>query len=308
MSYYESDAFFARGKTHMVCEDFAVAGRAECGASFAIVSDGCSSSKDTDTGARILAHSAALEMNWVAGAGWGAFKEHESKIISNAWDATRPIYLNGRCLDATLLTAHWAIGPDDTGGVAVNMRGDGVVVVRERDSGDYTIFVTDHEHNAPRYLSYDLDPDRLEGYLKKYGEKHTTRMYGVGCGEFQYDQKKLNERHPEDISPWPRMKHEGKTFEFEGHPGEQWFERDRYDLVMVLSDGVLTFQRPVVSDTSKTYEDVPVTEVVEQLLKIKTTSKNFLKRRCHRFLNRFCKKHGWEHTDDFSVAAIWTGD
>ena len=77
---------------------------------------------------------------------------------------------------------------------------------------------------------------------------------------------------------------------------------------MVLSDGVQTFQRVVRTGTSKTLEDVPIEEVVDQLLKIKGTKGEFVTRRCQKFMNKFCIKNEWQHSDDFSAAAIWMGD
>ncbi|MCA9708502.1 MAG: hypothetical protein KDK70_21815, partial [Myxococcales bacterium] len=56
------DAWFAIGDTHVVCEDFACAGHTEAGAGFAVVCDGCSSSPQTDVGARLLAAAARVEL------------------------------------------------------------------------------------------------------------------------------------------------------------------------------------------------------------------------------------------------------
>ena len=44
-----ADVFYAIGSTHHVCQDFAVAN-----GDFVILSDGCSSAKDSDWGARLL--------------------------------------------------------------------------------------------------------------------------------------------------------------------------------------------------------------------------------------------------------------
>jgi len=46
-----ADHHFCIGKTHKVCEDYATSGITEDGVTYAIASDGCSSSKDTDFGA-----------------------------------------------------------------------------------------------------------------------------------------------------------------------------------------------------------------------------------------------------------------
>jgi hypothetical protein len=52
-----TDFYLERGKDHAICEDFAAAGLVD-GSGFAMVSDGCSSSKEVDFGSRILVHAA----------------------------------------------------------------------------------------------------------------------------------------------------------------------------------------------------------------------------------------------------------
>ena len=96
--------------------------------------------------------------------------------------------------------------------------------------------------------------------------------------------------------------------EFHGHHDDWFFAASKYDLVMVLSDGVSTFQERVSTDTSRTLVDVPLVDVVEQLLRIKVTKGKFLQRRCQKFLHHYCYINEWQHADDFSAAAIWMGD
>lgn len=93
-----SDAFFSIGKTHEVCQDYARAGDLD-GRQFAIVSDGCSSSPDTDFGARALVMSAIQcrkEISWLPlVADW---------TIWHAKDIIKGYGLSPFCLDATLLS------------------------------------------------------------------------------------------------------------------------------------------------------------------------------------------------------------
>lgn len=294
---WNADSFFAQGKTHMVCQDYATSGVTERGHRYAIVCDGCSSSPDTDIGARLVARSAALEMRTVCfgeqvNGGWGSdsmrLVGRERRIIDTAANAANEIDVDLRCLDSTLVAAYRSTdkrqGHPVREGVRVSMRGDGVAVARGRDGG-FAMYVVDHEKNAPRYLSYELEKDRLEGYLKKYGQRSRRRLYMSGSGwmdEF--------------------------TTEFEGHPSDQFFPAEEFDLVVVLSDGVQTFQRMARTGTSKMLEDVPVEQVVERLLKIKGTKGEFLKRRCRKFLSNYCALNEWQHYDDFSAAAIWMGE
>ena len=48
------DHLLKKGKTHKICEDYIISGYNP--APYIILSDGCSSSKNTDVGARVLCH------------------------------------------------------------------------------------------------------------------------------------------------------------------------------------------------------------------------------------------------------------
>ena len=81
-----------------------------------------------------------------------------------------------------------------------------------------------------------------------------------------------------------------------------------YDLVAVMSDGVMSFQRPITNDlgTSRHFEDVPTADVVSSLMAVKSSKGKFIARRCKRFLKE-CAKKGWHHNDDLSMAALYIG-
>lgn len=83
-------------------------------------------------------------------------------------------------------------------------------------------------------------------------------------------------------------------------PGTPWtakFNPAEYDLVMWLSDGVLTF-------VDATGEPVPLITLVPHLTDIRVKTPGFLQRSHRFFLRKTCVERGWVHTDDFSSAAI----
>jgi len=276
-----SDAFFAIGKTHAVCEDYATAGLQQNGIPYAIVCDGCSSSPDTDIGARLLAASAAFHMNSV----WTERGLIDAEVLGLAQNAVTELNLDPRSLDATLLMA-WrhtkVVSSDEFVGVRVRMRGDGVVAARRRD-GTFIMYVVDHLRGAPLYLNYEGDPKRLAGYLEAYGNQSQIRTVVPGT----------------DLDG---------TMGFVWHPDDWFFNAQDHDLVVLMSDGVLSFQHLVETDTSRSLEKVPVERVVEQVLDVKGTKGRFMQRRCRNFLTKFCERERWQHTDDFSAAAIWMED
>ena len=110
------DAHFARGRSHTVCQDYAVAG-----SRVAVISDGCSSAPHSDVGARLLAHAAlaAAPETFVSGA-W----------LNAPQSTQRRMGLPAASLDATVVIA--SAGDDR---VEVTMFGDGVVAARRCDGG-----------------------------------------------------------------------------------------------------------------------------------------------------------------------------
>jgi hypothetical protein len=193
--------------------------------------------------------------------------------------------------------AYWNGTDEREGDVIVEMRGDGVVAARRHD-GSFVIYVVDHVENAPYYLNYMMDEYREAGYRKKFGFDFTIKSYDSRTGwspAVRYSP-----------TPNPKLSLVSRPLLAEsGHPDPWTFVAEAFDLVVVMSDGVQSFQKCVETGTSRTSEDVPVEDVVEQVLAIKTTTGKFLERRCKKFLHKFCVKNRWQHADDFSAAAIW---
>ncbi len=138
------DAHFARGRSHTVCQDYAVVGPRA-----AVISDGCSTAPHSDVGARLLAHAAL-----------GAAPE---ALVSGAWlggphDTQRRMGLPVSSLDATVV-----IASADRDTVEVTMFGDGVVAARRGDGG-LTLIEVGFDEAAPPYPSYELAPDRAAAY------------------------------------------------------------------------------------------------------------------------------------------------
>jgi hypothetical protein len=271
-----ADAYFTIGKTHEVCEDYALAGNG-----FAVLSDGCSGSTRTDFGARFLALSAE---NWLE-------QEHKTPgeildIPNNALRQARNMVkvasLPSECLDATLAY----IFADELYANVV-LAGDGVVAARRR-SGGVEVFCVDYLSGAPAYLNYTTDRVRRELYLYQDQGFQLTAYLPDGDGVH-----------------WQRGSQEVVTPGAGLAPHNFIFDLEKYDIVAVMSDGAMSFQRAVVNDlgTSRHFEDVPVTDVVEQLMAIKSPAGKFVARRCKRFLKN-CAKKGWHHNDDLSMAAL----
>jgi hypothetical protein len=269
-----SDAFFAMGKTHTVCQDYARAGKTSTGRTYAIVSDGCSSSPDTDFGSRFLVTAAVQALE----------QQEQPDPLRIIWRAKEPAlgFVPLRCLDATLLMAYEL----DNGQIAVDATGDGVIVALGKD-GSIEVWEID-QAGFPGYLSYGLDLTRLRGYLTESGGKRLVRHWYNGVPLEDQESCITISR-----DKTPRI--DGMTFRLE-------FDPEETQLVMVLSDGVLSF------GNYETGNPVPLEEVLPQVLNIKVPKGEFLLRAHRWFLTKECPKRSWQHSDDFGAAAIILGD
>lgn len=140
-----SDAFFAIGSGHVVCQDYAATVSAE----HVVLSDGCSRSPHTDFGARLLCRFAANH--------WPPLAPFLAEPLVDSLGLCR------RCLDATILTAK--VKSDS---IEVLVAGDGVVVGRARQDKALSVWEYRFAQGAPRYPSYDLSPERRARYCQEF--------------------------------------------------------------------------------------------------------------------------------------------
>jgi serine/threonine protein phosphatase PrpC len=199
-----ADAHYAIGASHLTCQDYALAETGDFGA-YAIVADGCSSSANSDVGARLLASSAArmlrIEPNHVAA----------TAIVEGAVRAAEAVALEPVCLDATLMWAHIA---DDE--VRVTVSGDGVVAA-VREDGSIESWSIEYDRAAPAYLSYLTDESRL------------VELVAMG------QTRRIERRSTSGVAT-----HEGPLAR-EPYLFELAIDRDHYSLVALLSDGARSF-------------------------------------------------------------------
>jgi hypothetical protein len=265
-----SDAFYTIGKTHKVCQDYALAGRSKSGKAFAIVSDGCSSSPHTDVGARLLVWAAkeSLESD--------RLPDIESIIRRAYWCATASGFPQ-TCLDATLALVY-----ETAKSVDVKIWGDGVVITKGQKEKTALSWI-EYGSGAPFYPSYLLDQERLEKYHKEYGNKKRY-VHGLNAERKPFKRETSVE--------------ESLTYSFSHNGGS---------LILIGSDGVMAFGEAKTTETSKTINPVEPERVAEKLAAIKSFKGEFVTRRCNRFLSKQCPQLNWEPQDDMAIGGIYLG-
>jgi len=141
------DSAFTIGKTHRVCEDFAIHNDR-----MAVLSDGCSSAHHTDIGSRILC-SSAMKYN-----GTSDIKNiiHHSNMIANNLGYPQDI------LSATLISIERILKDS----VKIDIFGDGVVVFVDSD-GTHRFISIEFDNEMPNYPLYQLSDEMLSQYKTK---------------------------------------------------------------------------------------------------------------------------------------------
>lgn len=265
-----TDTFLKVGKQHPVCEDYILAG--EQPLPYVILADGCSSSKHTDVGARLLCHSVKflLELNLVS----KRLPEYDGIAdfaIHNAKPATDLLHLDPSCLDATLITAFVY---ENT--VHVYMYGDGNIIAVDRTSKNVSLYQASYGRNAPNYISYRADEQRRELYKSLQGNERKVVVKSILNGELVAEL--------ELTRPY-------STFEF---------PLDMYECVLVTSDGIETFL-----DQANPGSSIPMQRIAQELTAFKNPHGEFIKRRLKRMTQMF-EERSIYHFDDLSIGGFHT--
>lgn len=270
-----SDSAFYIGKTHAVCQDYAAHGISKTGMPFAVISDGCSSSPDTDFGSRFLVKSCANLFTNISG------YYNSLHVLIEADAHAQDTRLPDNATDATLLTVQKL----DEEVYSISCAGDGVIAKIKKD-GQIDITQIEYSSGAPFYLSYQLSPERTELFKQKFGLKRIIKHYSLVKGEVV----DLAIEEDED--------------------GSIYFSEEKirdYSVLVVMSDGVLSFMETLKTDTSKVSVPVPPEKVFKEILAFKNYNGVFVQRRLQRF-RKDCEERSWFSTDDVSVGAIYLGD
>ena len=255
----EGSAVSFRGSSHKTNQDFAEA-RGGC----IVVSDGCSSTKDTDWGSRILSRFSLKHRGIVP------------QVLSNASFAAGACGLAPEALDATLLFAEKREGE-----FRIQIVGDGVVAARRRDGHGFAWVRVEFPSGAPRYLSYDSNPTRRKAHLDAFGRVMQVTKGGTGSLFIERESFTLEDNNIK--------------------PHKESFSTEVFDMVVLLTGGVLSFTRPLGESGMR--ESVPFEEVLAGVFSAQNTSGDFLADTLRGFVADAHRK-GWTHDEDFSAAGL----
>jgi hypothetical protein len=285
-----ADSTFHIGASHAACQDYSLAGERQPAARaegsdphalpYVILSDGCSSSPDTDIGARLLAKAAErlLRAPDRPPDVDPAEIHREAARLALTW--AELLGLPPQAVDATLLTAHL-----DGGELVVGCSGDGVVCLQTW-AGALEVYSISYPSGYPVYPSYAHQPERL-------------LALGEGARSFK-EVRRFGSASVEECLR-PRGTSEGDS------PTEVISVRAAdYRYAALFSDGLHSFFRTGQNAAGSRGEPVPMETVLRELISFKSTRGAFVGRRVNKFL-KDCQQKGWRHADDLAFGALHLG-
>ena len=262
-----SDSIFLSAKQKFVCEDYALCGHDPV--PFMILSDGCSSSENTDVGSRLLTHCVKKTLNTFVANSSLDIETLGNVSISFAKSATDILNLPDTCLDATLIVAYI-----NNKYLEINMYGDGTYVCEYKD-GRKKLVTVSYKDNMPYYLNYIISLDR-----KKLYEEHTkdSSLSFKRIDTISYEQCETKYEEYNSIT------HDS-------------IEIDSIKSISIFSDGISSFVDCIKN------EKIQLQKIIELFTSYKTTAGEFVKRRVRKAVEDLYKNHIY-NTDDISCCCM----
>lgn len=265
-----TDTFTEIGKTHRICEDYIISGFDPV--PYIILSDGCSSSKHTDTGARILTHLAKKYLKDEANVmGLESlvdinYREMGTSIISQALLLAKFLNLNLSNLDATLIVSFFI-----NNSIRIYIYGDGFIIWIDKDKNVRYIEIS-FNSNAPFYLTYLIDKEKNSIY--KEANLHRIERFS--------DLPNLPDNF-ESVIETPYNKESYYEFNINESP-----------TILITSDGISSF---IHKDNDMT---IMTDSIVTEFTRFKTMKGEFVTRRIKKAIQDI-KTNDIFHLDDITI-------
>ncbi len=282
----ETDNIHLIGFTHDECQDYSLSGEINPHLSYAIVTDGCSSShnisRSVDIGSRIVAHAAKVSLmeqfEFFDGPFSGKYDLNtigetiKRRVIDYILIHKNLLKIDDYYADCTLLIALM----DVFGNAVVFYSGDGAFTFK---CGEQLVFnQIEFSKNAPYYISYSTDLNRETSYMRQfYGQTMTILSH--------YSQEGLvsDQEQSSLVKDVSNIANTGII--------------NNVDIVSVLSDGYKSF----IADQSP--EIVSGYDSLIEFNSFKHLKGQFVNRRVRAAMKKLGKDN-FRNYDDFSMAAI----
>lgn len=259
------DTFIRKGN-HPVCEDAILAFNKHANFQGIVLSDGCSSSNNSHIGSSLL----TLEVNrfvhvWNYSDTRGIpSSELNQSMIYRIKHLMRDYFLDSNVFDATLGLAYKFHTYYN-----VVLFGDGIVGVKLKNKS-WEYHVVDYDQNAPFYISYGVNEERLIQYQSQF--QNQVKSIDI------YDGKDHRFTASSDL--------------FE--PVNFRFPIEEVEMIMISSDGLKSFR-------NKIGEVLAIETVLNEVTAFKNLNGQFVQRRMNGFLRNF---PDYTNEDDVSIGVL----
>lgn len=282
-----TDHYFHIGTAHHIagkpCQDYALSG-VYGSIACAVVSDGCSTGRHTDVGARILTLSTLQAICDHAKASNGALDTAVVSITSRQQQilSTVRIVLGLERNDMLATCGYVYLTPK---GGFVHIQGDGVIALKWRN-GFIKMFRYEWDNNTPFYPSYG------DGDLQKFATAHGGDWNAVRLWQTEVLRDALGNYTEERKNGFTlREGLEGITLNITQQ------ELEELDFVAVFTDGVTQIGKLNSSDS------LDWRDAVQEFMAFKTPAGEFAKRRMIRGIKNL-NESGKGPIDDISYAVV----
>jgi len=263
------DSYSTNGNVNKTCQDYSLYG--DNPFPYAIICDGCSSSRFTDVGARLLAHTAKnvlfeiitddriIEYNLI-----------KITICNRISSLLKLLEIPIECMDATLIISF--IKNDYINTI---MFGDGQLFTYFNNE-HFNLKTIEYKNNMPYYLSYEMveNKKRKESYKELYKNDNLTK-------EIKIEDK--------DYLQIVKYKYNKVTYCKTNIKNVKFY--------LIMSDGTESFINRI------TGERVKHNEIVDMFSSFKNYNGEFIKRRVKKAIEILAKESIY-NTDDISVAGF----
>ena len=289
------DNFFQIGSTHEVCQDYSLSKKIDENKSYIILSDGCSSSLNTDIGARILTlcikneiENDLLKQNLIP-----FIRINVSSCLDSSQKTIVELELPQEVLDATSI-----FSLTNSCSTYCQILGDGIITIKLKDE---TILVikNSYKNNYPFYMNYFNSEERLKSWCR------VSKENIISFEKINKDKsiENINLYTSKEENLWRIL--DSVVVMRNNYSFSVFFHNDPsfFDSIFLFSDGIESFYKISSSETSKINEPISFHEPIYNICNIKNKNENFLKRRLNTYLKQ-CQKDNIFHYDDLSVASI----
>jgi hypothetical protein len=279
------DTFSCIGSNHKgtPCEDYVYAVDKHIA-----LSDGCSSSPNTDIGARLIVNACLSNTSLLADLSTYTVDLPNNSTVNtfmfnNVKECAKSLTVYPvTALDATLLSLQYIDTDPNNHFIAANVYGDGIIFSKSK-SGDIVFYHIENTANMPFYMSYHISKKRLQQYLSETANDKTT----------------VTRYSKQDNGEWESVVISDASA---GTPVSIMYSSDELqdlEFIGVASDGLESF----VSGNNK----MQLSDVIKDVLSIKNTNGNFIRRRLLKMIKNY-SKDGFTNYDDVSVGCMYLSD